>query len=97
MAGINVTRKAGKAAKDRASKRAKPGLKRTAGKKRIENLVAEAILGIEKRLSDENAPPSIGDYLKVMQLQKEIEEDAPKEIRITWVEPEKEAIPEQGK
>jgi hypothetical protein len=99
MAVTKVAKRAGKpSAKRSASKKqAKPGPKCTAERKRIENLVAEAISGIEKRLSDENAPPTIGDYLKVMQLQKEIEEEAPKEIRITWVEPEKEAIPEQGK
>ena len=66
-------------------------------KRRIKKLVLEAINGIERRLSDEKAPPTIGDYLKVMQLQKEIEDEAPKEIKITWVEPEKEAIPEPGK
>jgi hypothetical protein len=66
-------------------------------KRRIRHLVKEAIDGIEKRLSDPKAPPTIGDYLKVMQLQKEIEEEAPKEIKITWVEPEKEATPEPEK
>ena len=66
-------------------------------KRRIKKLVLEAIDGIEKRLSDSKTPPTIGDYLKVMQLQKEIEEEAPKEIKITWVEPEKDATPEPGK
>ena len=54
-----------------------------AEKTRIKKLVLEAIGGIEKRLSDPKAPPTIGDYLKVMQLQKEIEEEAPKEIKIS--------------
>lgn len=75
----------------------KPGQRGTAGKKLIERLVGEAILGIEKRLCDTKSPPSIGDYLKVMQLQKEIEDEAPKEIRITWVEPpeQTESAPER--
>jgi hypothetical protein len=64
---------------------------------RIEKLVEEAIDGIQKRLSDEKAPPTIGDYLKVMQLQREIEEEAPKEIKITWVEPVTGTTPESGK
>ena len=64
---------------------------------RIKRLVEEAIQGIEKRLLDDEAPPTIGDYLKVLQLQKEIEDDDPKEIKITWVEPEKDATPEPGK
>ena len=74
-----------------------PGQKGTASTKRIEKLVEEAIGGIEKRLADENSPPSIGDYLKVMQLQKELEDETPKEIKITWVEPAKEATPESEK
>jgi len=64
---------------------------------RIKRLVEEAIQGIEKRLLDDEAPPTIGDYLKVLQLQKEIEDDDPKEIKITWVEPEKDATSEPGK
>jgi hypothetical protein len=80
-----VTNTAGK----NAAKSKKTGAaKQTKGSKlRIGKLVEEAIDGIERRLSDEKAPPTIGDYLKVMQLQKEIEEDTPKEIKITWVEP----------
>jgi len=69
-----------------------------AAKTRIKSLVERAIGGIEKKLADESSPPTIGDYLKVMQLQKELEdEEAPKEIKITWVEPEKEMTPEPGK
>ena len=68
-----------------------------AEKTRIKKLVREAIDGIERRFSDEKTPPTIGDYLKVMQLQKEIEDEAPKEIKITWVEPETEAKPEPGR
>lgn len=64
-----------------------PGKKDAAESERIQKLVDEAIEGIEKRLSDEKAPPTIGDYLKVMQLQKEIEEESPKEIKVTWVDP----------
>ena len=66
-------------------------------REQIEKLVEEAIQGIQKRLADEKSPPSIGDYLKVMQLQKEIEEEAPKEIKVTWVEPEIKALPGSGK
>ena len=31
---------------------------------------------------------SLGDYIRLVQLQKELEEDEVREIRVTWVEPE---------
>ena len=92
-------KKAGKGSNQTAGKGAAraqesgPGPNDTESSQRIKKLVDTAIEGIEKRLSDESSPPSIGDYLKVMQLQKEIEDDAPKEIKVTWVEPEKPAAP----
>ena len=61
--------------------------KKSADRERIKKLVRNAMKGLETRLGGEDKP-SIGDYLKVMQLQKEIEEDGPKEIKVTWVEPE---------
>jgi hypothetical protein len=63
---------------------------------RIRNLVDQAIHGIEKRLANKKQPPTIGDYLKVMQLQKEIQDETPKEIKVTWVEPETAPTPERG-
>jgi len=75
---------------NRARQRAKQeSEKKNAPRKRIKDLVEVAIQGLERRIHDDKSPPSIGDYLKVMQLQKEIEDDAPKEIKVTWVEPEK--------
>ncbi len=61
-----------------------------APRRRIENRVESAIRGLEKRIHDEKSPLTIGDYLKVMQLQKELEDEGPKEIKVTWVEPETE-------
>ena len=31
---------------------------------------------------------SLGDYIRLVQLQKGLEEEEPKEIRVTWIEPE---------
>ena len=62
--------------------------KKTASSHRIAKLVDKAIEGIESRLNDEDDPPGIGDYIKVMQLQRDIEEERPKEITVTWVDPE---------
>ncbi|MBS1857128.1 MAG: hypothetical protein JST11_17285 [Acidobacteria bacterium] len=76
--------------------RTTPAEKTDEAKQRIQKLVEEAIQGIEERLSDKDSPPSIGDYLKVMQLQKDVEEEMPKEIKVTWIEPENEATRGSG-
>jgi hypothetical protein len=54
---------------------------------RIAGLVDLAIKGIEEKLGNTGDPLTIGDYLKLMQLQKEVEQETPKEIKVTWVEP----------
>jgi hypothetical protein len=57
-------------------------------KLRISELLAKAIAAIESRLESKEFKPTIGDYLKLLQMEHEIEEDAPKEIKVTWVEPQ---------
>jgi len=42
-----------------------------------------------KKLSGQEMKATLGDYIKLVQLQKELdEEQQPTEIRVTWVEPE---------
>jgi hypothetical protein len=44
---------------------------------------------VEKKLSGKEMKATLGDYIKLVQLQKELdEEQQPKEIRVTWVEAE---------
>jgi hypothetical protein len=44
---------------------------------------------VEKKLTEKEVKATLGDYIKLVQLQKEMdEEQQPKEIRVTWVEPE---------
>ena len=73
--------------KKQASKRGSTSRRKTASSRRIAKLVTKAIEGIESRLNDEKDPPGIGDYIKVMQLQKDIADEQPKEITVTWVDP----------
>ena len=54
---------------------------------RISELLANAIKNMEERLKSTDFKPTLGDYLKLLQLEKEMEEGAPSEIRVTWVEP----------
>jgi hypothetical protein len=63
----------------------KPGKKqsRPHGSRR-ENAVDRAITAFEQSL--EKKPVTLGEYLRLVQLQKEIDENEPKDIECTWVE-----------
>ena len=40
----------------------------------------------QEKLRGKEAKASLGDFIRLLQLQREMEEDAPKEVRVTWVE-----------
>ena len=50
----------------------------------IKNLLTE----VEKKMTSDASKATLGDYIRLVQLDKELDEDEPKEIRVTWVEPE---------
>jgi len=54
---------------------------------RISALLEKAINGIEDRLTAKDFKPTMGDYLKLLQIEKELEQEEIKEIKVTWVEP----------
>jgi hypothetical protein len=59
-------------------------------RRRITNLLDKAMDKFESEVGDGKVKPSMGDYLKLMQLKQEIEqqdEDA-REIEVRWVDPE---------
>jgi hypothetical protein len=65
--------------------------KSDAGKKPVKpraprrgNAVDKAIQAFEKNLEGKNV--TVGDYLRLVQLRKEIDGDEPKDIECTWVE-----------
>jgi hypothetical protein len=44
---------------------------------------------LEQKLSDDELRATLGDYIRLVQLRKELEDDdEPREIKVTWVEPE---------
>ena len=50
----------------------------------------EALLkNVEKKLTGKEVKATLGDYIKLVQFQKELEDEHPKEIKVTWVDPEK--------
>jgi hypothetical protein len=50
--------------------------------------VDDLLAKVELKLSEGDVKASLGDYIRLVQLQKELEEEEPREIRVTWIEPE---------
>ncbi|MEO5924143.1 MAG: hypothetical protein ABIR70_09970 [Bryobacteraceae bacterium] len=51
------------------------------------DVVRELLEKVEKKLGGEEMKATLADYIRLVQLKKELEEDEPREIRVTWVEP----------
>ena len=43
---------------------------------------------VERKLEKEIEKASLADYIRLVQLEKELEEDEPREIKVTWMDPE---------
>ena len=82
MAKIPKGRGAGKRAADkRADDRA--------------DLVEKVIQSVEENLRSHKVKATLADFIRLLHLQKELQLDRPKEIKITWVEtPEEESVSE---
>ena len=58
-------------------------------KKETQAAIVEKLLkNVEKKLGGEDVKATLGDYIRLVQLQQELEEDEPKDIQVTWVEPD---------
>jgi hypothetical protein len=64
---------------------------------RLAEFLARAITCAEERIASSDFKPTIAEYLKLMQLKKELEQeyDQAKEIKVTWVEPALTSEPEK--
>jgi hypothetical protein len=52
-------------------------------------VIEELLQKIEEKLKDGHGKATLADYLKLVQLRQELEDAEPREIRVTWVEPER--------
>jgi hypothetical protein len=52
-------------------------------------VVEQMLAKVEQRLSEGDVKATLGDYIRLVQLQKELEDEEPGEITVTWVDPEK--------
>ena len=56
-------------------------------KLRISELLTGAIDDLSERVKSKDFKLTLGDYVKLLQLEQEMEEESPKEIKVTWVDP----------
>jgi len=50
-------------------------------------LLDKAIQRIEEKLGSADVKATFGDLIKLLQLQKEMQVDQPREIKVTWIDP----------
>ena len=50
-------------------------------------LLDKAIQRIEEKLGSADVKATFGDFIKLLQLQKEMQVDQPREIKVTWIDP----------
>ncbi|MBZ5590651.1 MAG: hypothetical protein LAP39_00330 [Acidobacteriia bacterium] len=50
-------------------------------------LLDKAIQRIEEKLGSADVKATFGDFIKLLQLQKEMQLDQPREIKVTWIDP----------
>jgi hypothetical protein len=55
---------------------------------RVGEVLSAVIAKMEKNLEAADFKASLADYLRLIQMQKEIGDDEPKEIKVTWVKPD---------
>ena len=58
-------------------------------KLRVSKVLGNVITKMEKEIKAPEYKPSLADFLKLVQLEAEVGEEEPKEIKVTWVEPVK--------
>ena len=49
--------------------------------------VKSMLTKIETQMNGDKMKATLGDYIRLVQLHKELDDESPKEIRVTWVEP----------
>ena len=58
------------------------------GNKKQAEVVTKLLTKMEQKLGTDEVKASLADYIRLVQLKKELDEDEPREIRVKWVEPE---------
>jgi hypothetical protein len=52
-------------------------------------IVRKAIESIEAKLGTAEMQPALADLVRLLQIEKELDAEEPREVRVRWVEPDK--------
>jgi hypothetical protein len=52
-------------------------------------MVQKILERMEDKLSHADVKATLTDYIRLVQLEKELKEEEPREIKVTWIEPAK--------
>ena len=58
-------------------------------KLRVSSVLKSVLTKMEAKLQEKDFKPTLADFLRLVQLENETEGEEPKEIKVTWVEPDK--------
>ena len=58
-------------------------------KLRVSTVLTSVITKMEDKLKEADFKPSLADFLRLVQLENETGDEEPKEIKVTWVEPDR--------
>ena len=54
------------------------------------DVVERLLRKVERKLADDaDLKATVGDYIRLLQLQKELQDEEPREIEVRWIDPEK--------
>ena len=66
-----------------------PNWPKVAEKVRIADVLKKTIERMEKEIAKDDFKTTLADYLKLVQLEKDLDDNTVKEIKVSWVKPEK--------
>lgn len=63
--------------------------------KKKAQVVEQILERVEQKISEGDVKATLGDYIRLVQLHKELEEEEPGEITVRWVDPEEPAAEQE--
>ena len=73
-----------------------PEPKKTGRRRSSAAVISEVIRKFQEKLGGEEFKPTVAEYLRLLQFEKDVKDEQPREVKITWVEPvEKENVTEK--